>query len=210
MTAGTTSPVTLKTWTRSWRVFGLSSGAMIVLEAARTLPRVTQAAVYEPPFYPDGISHDGIRQLNAEIEKGKLASAMVTALLVAETAPPLLRALPKPVARLLASAVLHLDDWRGGPYPKLRGLLPGIRYDFNVVGGMDGKMDFLASIDTPMLLVSGTKSPTYLRQSIRKLAGILPQAQHTELDGLDHSGSWNGSRGGNPMVVAAALQEFFA
>ena len=71
-------------------------------------------------------------------------------------------------------------------------------------------MDFLASIDTPMLLVSGTKSPAYLRQSIRKLADILPQKQYIELDGLDYSGSWNGSRGGNPGVVAAALQDFFS
>ena len=54
------------------RVFGLSSGAVITLEAARTLPRITHAAVYEPPFYPGGISHPGIRQLNTEIERGDL------------------------------------------------------------------------------------------------------------------------------------------
>lgn len=61
------------------QVFGLSSGAIITLEAARTLPQITRASVYEPPFYPDGISHDGIRQLNTEIEQGHLASALVSA-----------------------------------------------------------------------------------------------------------------------------------
>lgn len=192
------------------RVFGLSSGAMIVLEAARTLPRVTRASVYEPPFYPGGISHDGIRQLGVEIEQGDLASALVSALLVAETAPAPIRVLPRPLARLLARGVLRVDDRKPGPYAKLRDLLPGIRYDFNVVGGMDGKMETFASIEKPMLLVSGTKSPAYLRQSIRKLDGILPQARHIEFDGLDHSGSWNASRGGRPGVVAAALREFFA
>ncbi|PWN89772.1 putative esterase/hydrolase [Acaromyces ingoldii] len=192
------------------RVFGLSSGAMITLEAARTLPRVTRASVYEPPFYAKGISHDGIRQLNAEIEEGRLASALVSALLVAETAPAPLQVLPRPVLRLLASGALLADDRRHGPYARLRDLLPGVRYDFNVVGGMDGKKDTLASIDKPVLLISGTRSPAFLQQSIRTLASILPQAQRVELEGLDHSGSWNASRGGHPQVVAAALRDFFA
>ena len=192
------------------QVFGLSSGAVITLEAARTLSRVTRASVYEPPFYPDGISHDGIRQLNAEIERGDLASALVSALRVAETAPAPIRVLPRPIARLLAGGVLRLDDRQPGPYAKVRDLLPGIRYDFNVVGGMDGKMESFASIRKPLLLISGTKSPAYLRQSIRKLAGVLPEARHVELVGLSHSGPWNVGRGGRPEVVAAALQEFFA
>lgn len=192
------------------RVFGLSSGAVITLEAARTLPRVTRASVYEPPFYPDGISHDGIRQLGAEIERGDLASALVSVLHVSGMAPAPIRVLPRPVARLLARGVLRIDGRKSGPYAKLRDLLPGTRYDFNVVGGMDGKMGTFASIEKPMLLLSGTKSAAYLRQSIRKLAGILPEARHVEFDGLNHVGSWNVSLGGRPGVVAAALREFFA
>ncbi|MBL7261567.1 alpha/beta fold hydrolase [Paractinoplanes lichenicola] len=180
-------------------VFGLSSGAVITLEAARTLPRVTRAAVYEPPFYADGISHDGIRQLNAEIEQGRLPAALVSSLRTAGTAPAPLRMLPGPVARLLAAAVLKAD-------PGMRDLLPGIRYDFNVVGGMDGKMTDFAHLDKPMLLLSGTKSPAFLRTAIRELAGVLPRATHVEFDGLDHAGPWNSGR---PDLVAAALREFF-
>ena len=196
--------------TGAGRVFGLSSGAIITLEAARTLPQVTRAAVYEPPFYPNGISHDGIRQFNAEVERGNLTSALVSMLRVSGMAPAPVRVLPKPVTRLLAGGVLRLDDRKSGSYAKLRDLLPSTRYDFNVVGGMDGKMETFASIHKPMLLLSGTKSAAYLRQSIRKLAGVLPEARHVEFDGLSHVGSWNVSFGGRPGVVAAALQEFFA
>lgn len=192
------------------RVFGLSSGAMITLEAARTLPRIVRAAVYEPPFYSDGISHEGIRRLNAEIERGDLPSALVSALRVSETAPRALGLLPRPVARVLASIVLSVDARKPGKNAKLRDLLPGIRYDFNVVGGRDGEMATFVSIQQPMLLLSGTKSPAFLRQSIRKLQGVLPLARHVESDGLDHSSSWNASRGGSPDVVAAALREYFA
>ena len=48
-------------------VLGLSSGAMITLEAAKTLERMKRAAAYEPPFYPGGISHEGIRELNSRL-----------------------------------------------------------------------------------------------------------------------------------------------
>ena len=192
------------------RVFGLSSGAVITLEVARTLLRVTQAAVYEPPFYADGISRDGIRQLNTEIKQGDLASALVSALLVARTAPAPLRVLPRSVSRLLARGVISVDDRRSSPGAKLRDLLPGIRYDFDVVSGMDGKMDTFATTNKPILLLSGSKSPAFLRQSIRKLEDVLPRTQHIEFAGLSHSGSWNKRRGGRPELVAGALRGFFA
>ncbi len=190
-------------------VFGLSSGAMITLEAARTLRRVARAAVYEPPFYRDGISHEGIRQLGADIEYGHLAAALAGSLRTARTAPAPLRMLRRPAARLLAAAVLSADTRKTGPAPKLRDMLPGIRYDFNVVGSMDAKMATFGSIDRPMLLLSGTKSPNFLQQAIRDLAGVLPRAAHIEFKGLDHAGSWNTGRYSRPELVAAALRDFF-
>lgn len=191
------------------RVFGLSSGAVITLEAARTLPRITRIAVYEPPFYRDGISHGGIRRLGDEIDRGDLASALVSSLLTAQTAPALLRVLPRPVARLLAGVVLRVDDRRSGPAAKLRDMLPGVRYDFHDVGGMDGRVGTFAGLDKPVLLLSGTESPAFLEQAVRRLDGILPQSRHVVLEGLDHGGAWNTDQGGHPEVVAAALREFF-
>ena len=128
---------------------------------------------------------------------------------MAETAPAAIRVLPFAVARLLARAVLAVDSRRPGPGARLADLLPGIRYDFNAVGGMDGKMGTFASLDKPMLLLSGTNSPAFLRRSIRSLGGVLPRSRHVELEGLSHSGPWNRSRGGRPEAVAAALRDFF-
>ncbi|WP_430781550.1 alpha/beta fold hydrolase [Actinoplanes sp. G11-F43] len=189
------------------RVFGLSSGAMITLEAARTLPRITRAAVYGPPFYPDGIDHDSIRRIGTHLDRGRPAGALVTALRTTGVGPAPLRLLPEPVARLLAAALLAADARAKNPAPKLRDMLPGIRYDFHVVGGMDGRMPSLASVGKPVLLLSGTGSPAFLRAAIRDLVRVLPRAEHIEFTGLDHSGPWNAGR---PEIVAAALRHFFA
>ena len=191
-------------------VFGLSSGAVIALEAARTLPRVTAAAVYEPPFYAPGrFDHDGVRQLHVEIEQGRPGAALVTSLETSGTAPGLLRRLPRPAARLLARCVLALDARVPGDESPLRELLPGSRYDFHVVAEMDGRRHTLATLDRPTLVLSGTASPAFLRQSSRELAAALPHARHVELDGLGHSGPWNVRRGGRPEQVAPALRRFF-
>jgi pimeloyl-ACP methyl ester carboxylesterase len=39
------------------RVFGLSSGAVIVIEAALVRPDITKLALYEPPLPFDGVVH---------------------------------------------------------------------------------------------------------------------------------------------------------
>ena len=196
--------------TGATKVFGLSSGAIITLEAARTLPRVTAAAVYEPPHYPTRtFAHDGVRRLDAEIERGDLPSALITALLTSGTAPDPLRRLPRPAARLLARCVLAVDARRGRGEAALRDLLPGIRYDFAAVGGIDLRDEPFAALDTPVLVLSGTGSPAFLRGAARDLAGVLPHARHIELTGSGHSGPWNRGRGGHPDAVAAALRAFF-
>ena len=191
-------------------VFGLSSGAVITLEAARTLSSVTKVAVFEPPFYPDGISFEGIRRLNLEIERGNLGAGLLESLVTSGTAPAAVRLLPRPVRHLLGRAVIRVDNRGSDTRTRLRDLVPGVRYDFNVVGGMDGKIQTFASIHQPVLLISGTKSPPFLRQAVRQLQRLLPDAHLIQLTGLGHDGPWNTSRGGHPAVVAAALREFFA
>jgi pimeloyl-ACP methyl ester carboxylesterase len=186
-------------------IFGLSSGAVITLEAARTLDRVERAIVYEPPFYRDGISREDIARLNAEVERGDLPSALLDSLLTAGTAPAIIRILPRPLARVLARVVIAVNDRRSGPAATFRQLLPGVRYDFHDVQELDGRINTFASIEKPILLLSGTKSPAFLRQAIHDLLAILPHAQHVEFDGLGHDGPWNN---GNPTPVARSLGAF--
>lgn len=194
------------TATGATKLFGLSSGAVIALEATRTLPEVEQLAVYEPPFYRDGIDRDGVRRLNAEIERGQSGAALIDALVVAGTAPALIERAPRLVARVLGRVVLAIQSRQRGPASSLRDLLPGVRYDFRAVAERDGHVQEHVSIDCPVLLLSGTASPAFLRAAIRDLARIIPDSRHVEFDRLGHDGPWNS---GGPAQVSAALHAFF-
>jgi len=54
-------------------VFGMSSGAALVLEAANRLPNITKLALYEAPFFIDD-SHPPLPEDYQEQLKGMLAS----------------------------------------------------------------------------------------------------------------------------------------
>ncbi len=82
--------------TGSHNVFGLSSGAIIALQAALTLPAIEKVALYEPPL---SINHstpiDWLYRYDREIAAGRLGSAMVTAIRGTQTAPTFLRLVPR-------------------------------------------------------------------------------------------------------------------
>ena len=164
-------------------------------------------AVYEPPFYDGGISHEAIRRINQEIERGQLGAALIDSLQTAGTAPAFFRRLSAPFARVLARAVLAVQGRAAGPAPSLRELLPGIRYDFRDVEEMNGRIETLKDITVPVLLMSGTASPPFLRQSVRTLLGVIPNARHVVFDALGHDGPWNN---GDPGQVGKTLGAFFA
>ena len=110
---------------------------------------------------------------------------------------------------MLTSALIRREGKLGSGYAPLREMIPAMRYDFAVVAEMNGRMEDLRSLAKPMLLLSGNKSPNYLRLAVRAVTAMLGQARHVEFAGLDHSGPWNRDRGGHPKKVAEALQSFF-
>ncbi|OEI68059.1 hypothetical protein Cus16_2150 [Curtobacterium sp. ER1/6] len=188
-------------------LFGLSSGGVIVLEAARTLPRVERIAIFEPPFYENGIDRARLEQLFADIDHRRSGAALIGALLTAGTAPGAIAHLPRRLARVLGLAVLTSQAWAPGPASSLRQLLPGVRYDFHDVAQVEHRIDQYGTVTQPTLLLSGTKSPRFLRDAVARLGRILPDAKRVELAGLGHDGPWNT---GAPRSVATELTSFFS
>jgi pimeloyl-ACP methyl ester carboxylesterase len=191
-------------------IFGLSSGAIITLAATNALASIEKAAIFEPPFVPDGISHRLIRRFNTEVQDGRLAAALVTVSRIVKLGPRLLGFVPRPLLQLGLRAMLKREARRvSGSYSSLQELIPAMLYDFNVVGSMDGKASSFSGLQKEVLLLGGSRSPAYLKAALKNLKTVLPNAKRIQFKGLDHSGPWNADRGGNPGPVAEALRAFF-
>ena len=192
-------------------VFGLSSGAIITLEAARTLPAIEKIALYEPPFYAGSpVPRKEINRVYDEIEQGRTADAVISAFRVVKVAPAFFTILPRFVLRPLTTAFLNSEEKKStGIYTPTRALIPTMRYDFSVVLSQGDKLATYHTVAKPTLLLGGSKSPAYLKEALKALAQTLPSVRRLEFKGLDHSAPWNTDRGGSPQTIAGALPEFF-
>jgi pimeloyl-ACP methyl ester carboxylesterase len=193
-------------------VFGLSSGAIITLEAALSLPAIINAAIYEPPLFLDGTMPAGIlERYDREMAEGKVAAGMITGMKGAQMGPRLFSMLPKWLLVPLVNAAMNGEAKKGsGGYVSMRDLAPTLHYDFQLVADLSGKLDRYAAIRAEVLLMGGGTSPAYLKAALDELQRVLPWANRIEFPGLGHAASWNKDRGGNPLPVADALRSFFA
>jgi pimeloyl-ACP methyl ester carboxylesterase len=80
--------------TGAHHVFGVSSGAIIWLQAALTLPAIHRAAIFEPPLVVDGSAPtDFVARYDEEIAQGRVAAALVTGMKGAQMGPAIFKAL---------------------------------------------------------------------------------------------------------------------
>ena len=191
-------------------LFGLSSGAIIALESTRMLKGIKKTVLYEPPFYPKGdVPREDIARVYSEIASDDLPAAMVTVMGIVKLVPWFVSILPRPLRELGASRMLRHQDENGtAPYASFRELLPSMRFDFQVVAERGGALASYHDVQTPILLLGGTKSPAYLTEALDALERTLPHAGRVVLRGLHHSGPWNRDRGGAPGVVAEQIRSF--
>jgi len=192
-------------------VWGLSSGAIIALHAARTTPAIAKLALFEPPLFPDRAHPAAIlAQFDDEMARGRTGDAMVTAMRGAEMGPDWMRALPKPLlARLVGLGMSQEARKPAGPYPTMRELAATLHADFAIVARSSGRLDDLA-IGADTLLMGGSRSPAFLKRTLADLGEALPAARRVELEGLDHAASWNSDVRGHPEFVAPEIRRFFS
>lgn len=192
-------------------LFGLSSGALIAVEAARQLPSVGALALYEPPFQLHGLPTREIERLSREIDAGRPDMAFATLMRIVKLAPAPFLALPRPVlAGIFRRVIRHQAKAPSLEYAPLTELIPSTRYDLRVLTGIAGRIDDYRALRKDVLLLGGTKSPRYLRDGLTALEAILPNNRRATLSGMDHRGPWNLDQHGQPDRVARELATFFA
>jgi pimeloyl-ACP methyl ester carboxylesterase len=200
------------TQTGTHHVFGLSSGAIISLQATITLPTIHKLAIFEPPLFINGTAPTAlIARYEKEMSQGNVAAALITGMKAGQFGPPIFNIMPHWLLELLTNTMMKSEDKNGsGGYVPMRELASTLHNDFQLVNEMSDSLESFKDVRTEVLLLGGSKSPTYLKVALDHLEKILPHNKRIELSGLDHAAAWNTDRGGHPEVVARELRQYFA
>jgi pimeloyl-ACP methyl ester carboxylesterase len=190
-------------------LFGLSSGAVIALEAALRIPGIAKLALYEPPLETETMTQRAwVPRYERELARGDLAAALVTVL--KGTAD---RTALRFVPRALLEGGIRLGIRAAARKPLPPGvvhpldLIATVHYDAIVVAEAAGPLERFASLGCKVLLLGGKRSNQSLRAALDGLAAVLPGARRVTLSGVGHTAADNA---GKPELVAAELQRFFA
>ncbi|HXC83073.1 MAG TPA: alpha/beta hydrolase [Trebonia sp.] len=192
------------------RLFGLSAGAVIAVEAARIRPDITWLALYEPPLTFDGVVHsDWAPAYERRLAAGRPGTALVTVLKATADRTSPVRWIPR---RPLGAALDFAIRRTAGRAPRdgamsPRELIPTVRYDAQTVNGAAGPLERFSALSCEVLLLGGSRSAPNLTASLDGLSRVLPHARRVVLRGTGHTAPDNS---GQPDRVAAELHRFFS
>lgn len=188
-------------------IFGLSSGAVIVLQAAINEPRLRKIALYEPPIAVNGTKPMAwVTKYESALSSGNLGKAFIA--VAKETSEPsFLTRLPLFLSGPLMNAAIRSDAKKAqGDDIALEHLIPTMRYDAKIAGEADGIIEKSKDIKAEILLLGGEKSQPYLKSALDQLGLTFPKAKRTKFLGIGHLAADNS---GKPEVVAKELRNFF-
>ena len=163
-------------------LFGHSSGAAIVLEAAAQQLPVTALVAYEPPYH--SLAATTVDHLARAVEEGDRAEAVRTFMV--------------DVVGLPEAMVPSVQS--GAGWPGMLAVANTLLYEIAACGDGSIPVGRLARITTPTLLVAGERSWQWLREVCDQTAAAIPNAERIDLAGQDH--------GAAPEVVVPVITEF--
>lgn len=172
-------------------IYGMSSGAVLAMEAATALPgKIRKLAMYEPPFNDDEAARqrwkDYTGQLRERLAQGRRGDAMALFLgLVGVPAEQV-------------EGIRQAPTWRGA-----EAVAPTLAYDHFALMGDEAAVPLqrAARVTVPALVLTGGASHGFMHQTAEKLAGAIPDAHWRTLEGQTHAVA--------APVLAPVLEEFF-
>ncbi|GHO45724.1 alpha/beta fold hydrolase [Ktedonospora formicarum] len=188
-------------------VFGSSSGGLIALCAALTLPSIHRVAVYDPALSLNGsLPTSWIPAYEREVARGRLAQAMVTSLKGLKISQEVDR-LPRWLLLPLIKSTLRKEKGTLEPNAlPLEVLIPLLRGDIQLSIETDSTLERFRVISAEVLLLGGGKSPTFLHEAVDALENTLPRVERIEYADLGHDGPDEGA----PERISKDLHMFFA
>ncbi len=178
----------------------LGSALVTAIRGTQTAPLLMRLA---PRFVLDPLLNTAARASSPDAGKARTATG--------DERPTLrrraLRVLLWPVRRASSGNDRNNEAVAQGDDVPLAELVATMHYDVQLVIETEGTVEHLRKIPAEVLLMGGSRSPLYLKTSLRALSAVLPNARQVELAGLDHLAPDNGGR---PGQIAAELRRFFA
>jgi pimeloyl-ACP methyl ester carboxylesterase len=158
-------------------VFGASSGAALALEAARSGASIDGLALYEAPFIVDGTHAPQRDNWAVELER------LVAADRRGDAVTQFLRFVGMPA---VLCRVMRLTPM----WPKVKAVAHTLPYDVAIMAEYQRGTPFAPrawdAVKAPTVVLSGGKSPAWLRNGSDALADALPAGDHRTLDGQTH------------------------
>jgi pimeloyl-ACP methyl ester carboxylesterase len=184
---------------------GISSGAIILLDAALT-ESFEKLVLFEPPLLIDGsVSLDWVPEVEAELARGDIPAALVSGMRGTQMGPALIRKVPRALMERGAASMMDKTD---GEVLSMRELAPTLPYDGRLVEQTADTVERYRAVTVPTLLIGTSKSPKYLRTALSSVERVLPDVRRVELKGVDHGVTENTDRRGDPDRVAAEILAF--
>jgi len=176
----------------SAHVYGISSGAMLALEAVERGLSVTKLALYEPPLVVDHTRPPVPADFPGQLSKLVLSNRRAQAIRLFMTKGVR-------VPSIFVAIMPLMPAWS-----KLKAVAHTLPYDLSFVGpyqqGEPLPTDHWRTT-TKTLVVDGGKSPVWMRNGVKALAEVLPNAEHRTLPGQTHIVK--------PKALAPMLTAFF-
>jgi pimeloyl-ACP methyl ester carboxylesterase len=188
-------------------VFGLSSGAIITLQAALLQSEIKKIALFEPPI---PLNENTFKKLDMVYERalhqGNLGRAF-TAILKGTGDTSFFSRLPTfvlaPIFNFMMKAQMKSKTENEIP---LQVLVPTFYHDRIVTQGSADLIEQAKNLQADVLLLQGSKSKTFLKQPLDRLVAVLPKARRVEFEKQGHLAADNS---GAPVAVARELRHFF-
>lgn len=174
-------------------VYGISSGAALALEAARSGAPISRLALFEAPLIVDdsrpAVPADYAGRIDELLQADRRGPAV--GLFMSEGVG---------LNPVVVAMMRLMPAWSG-----MKAVAHTLPYDVAVTcdlqRGTALPADRWATVDCPVLVLDGGKSPTWMRNGMAALAAALPHARHATLPGQTHLVK--------PAALAPALIDFF-
>ncbi|WP_054955723.1 alpha/beta fold hydrolase [Paenibacillus dakarensis] len=177
-------------------VWGLSSGAVLALQAASEGVNIKKLALHEPPFVAGDVDHkppkDFLEHVTGLIQDNRRSEAVKYFMTKGMGAP---------------SFIITMMRMMPGVWAKLTGVAHTLPYDAALMDGYMGGKPLPArlfnSVMVPTAVLEGTESPAWLRSGAQSVAAALPDAKLISKKGLGHTKQLNAT------IIATELKDFF-